>query len=243
MHTFLKHVSLIAFFSKERQFFWKGCVWQRLQLRSSRLRQDLRHKPLSLLLSKSLLISQRNFQCLETEHTLNTGWWSIQCPFSRLTWIKRISMISTSFFVQTCEFGCTKFMFNEICLQELFSASWSDCSWLWRQMFFLFSCFPQLCPNVWCLYRLFRTPLATSCLSVRFQSINGFLLWDVHGLFFCDVYGLLSPALYCRPQIFPETTSPSKLAPAFKAVFPRAFAPLFTLGMKALATLSNKPCT
>ena len=42
------------------------------------------------------------------------------------------------------------------------------------------------------------------------------------------------------PWFLPARTSPTKSAPLLRAMFPRAFAPLFTMGITVLATLRNR---
>ena len=83
-------------------------------------------------------------------------------------------------------------------------------------------------------HRRLSSSLSTaSRLSIRLKTFYGSVLCNVHGFFSSSFYGFF--------QFFPEATSPSKLAPAFKAILPRAFAPLFTIGMTALATLLKSP--
>ena len=59
------------------------------------------------------------------------------------------------------------------------------------------------------------------------------------------VFAVLTPsrarAFAACLTFLPARTSLTKFAPLFKAMFPRALAPLFTKGMTDLATLRNRP--
>lgn len=79
---------------------------------------------------------------------------------------------SSSLLLNFCDLECTKFMFNQICLQEMFSFLGLLVSASRLRCLSLFSCFPNL----------FRSTFSISCLGISVYSLYNILFRHVSRL-------------------------------------------------------------